>query len=235
MIFLLSFLFFSHAIDIPTGLTNDDREQVLEILGLGTSSKLLSIPYPLGGYSGFEIGVSVESLPIDNLSRLGNQVGPQDTFNYPKISIGKGLREDLDLFLHFIPFNEQTDLTEYGAVMRWNLFHGEYLPGNLAMVVHMNSSNIKDEFISESYGLDLLAGITVESLSLYFGVGQVKVKGRFVGGTNGITDSLVEEVNSSKKTHSIIGGSYHFLPYFLAFQIDQYETTVLSAKLGLRF
>jgi len=234
MIFLL-FTFLVHAVDLPKKLTSDDRDQVVEILGLGTSSKILTIPYPLGGYSGLELGVSMESLPVENLALLGDKTASQDTFNYPKISIGKGLLEDTDLFLHFIPFSEQTELTEYGAVFRWNFYKAKNVPGSLSLVGHMNSSNIKDQFTSTSYGIEVLAGITVESLSLYFGIGQVQAKGRFAGGTQGITDTDFEEVSRVKKTHSIIGGSYHFLPYFIAFQIDQYETTVMSAKLGLRY
>tara|TARA_B100001248_G_C27375816_1_gene454198 strand:+ start:1187 stop:1891 length:705 start_codon:yes stop_codon:yes gene_type:complete len=232
---LLLISFFLYAVDLPTGLNSQERDQVVEILGLGTSSKILTIPYPLGGYAGIEFGLSLESLPVENLTSLGNQTAKQDSFDYPKISIGKGLLEDTDLFLHFIPFSEQSDLTEYGGVLRWNFYKAKNIPGSLSLVGHFNSSNIKDQFTSESYGLDILAGITVESLSLYFGIGQVEVKGTFVGGTNAITDSGQQEVNRTKKTHSIIGASYHFLPYFIAFQIDQYETTVMSAKLGLRY
>jgi hypothetical protein len=223
------------AVTIPTNLDGKDRASVVEILGMGTSSKLLTIPYPLGGFSGIEMGVSVESLPVDNLSRLGNKTKRQTTFNYPKISLGKGLYNDLDLYVHFIPFNESTGLTEYGGIIRWTMYKSTLLPANIALVLHGNSSNIDNLFISDSVGADLVAGINVNYISLYFGYGQVQVRGRFAGGVNGITDSGREETSAVSKGHAIIGGSIFFDPYFVAFQIDQYDTTVMSGKVGIRF
>lgn len=225
----------TYAVTIPTNLDAKDRSSVVEILGLGTSSKLLTIPYPLGGFSGIELGVSVESLPVDNLSRLGDKTGQQTTFNYPKISIGKGLYNDLDLYVHFIPFNESTGLTEYGGIVRWTMYKSTLLPANIAVVLHGNSSNIDNLFISDSVGGEIIAGINVNSISLYFGYGQVQVRGRFAGGVNGITNSGREENSSVSKGHAIIGGSIFFDPYFVAFQIDQYDTTVMSGKIGTRF
>lgn len=224
------------AIQIPRNLTKEDRQEVVRILGVGTSSKLLSDPYPLGGYSGVEVGLSIESLPIDDLSRLGDKTEPQSRFLYPKISIGKGLYNDIDMFVHFIPYSESTGLSEYGAILRWAFYQAAFMPASFSAVVHTNSSNVGNVFTSQSYGIDLVTGINVTSFSLYFGGGKVWAVGRFIGGSNGyLSNTNQPEFETVDSIHTVIGGAYNFYPFTFALEIDQYSQTVFCGKLGARF
>ncbi|HVK60537.1 MAG TPA: hypothetical protein VM432_03255, partial [Bdellovibrionales bacterium] len=137
---------------IPTNLNQTDREDALRILGFGTSSKILSNPYPMGGYPGFEIGVSVESLPTDDLGRLGDGLEtPQQDVSYAKISIGKGLYHGFDVFFQFSPFNQKDGLSQYGGILRWCFFEAESFPLSLSALVHYNSANFDNLVITRSY------------------------------------------------------------------------------------
>jgi hypothetical protein len=66
---MLTFLIFISPLElfarvqIPENLTKEDRIKVLGILGAGTSSKILTDPYPLGGFAGFEAGIQMDSIP----------------------------------------------------------------------------------------------------------------------------------------------------------------------------
>src|SRR5690606_37261354 len=109
MLIAVCFLFIDQAnakVHIPSNLNEADRVGVLEILGPGTSGKILTDPYPLGGLAGFEASLQMDSIPVSDLSKFGNTVAEQDFFSYPIISIGKGLYNNLDIFVHFIPSSE---------------------------------------------------------------------------------------------------------------------------------
>lgn len=223
------------AIRIPRNLNESDREQVVRILGWGTSGKILSDPYPLGGYPGFEVGLSYESVPVDDLSRLGDRTDPQENFSYPKINIGKGLYNNLDTWVHFIPFSESTGLSEYGGIVRWCFYQATFFPGTFSLVAHANSANIQNAFTSQTSGFDLITGITISNIGLFLGGGKVYSYGRFLGGQNGYTSSLQDETTTVDGFHTVIGGSLRFQSMFAVLQIDLYNQPVFSTKLGLRF
>jgi hypothetical protein len=225
----------SAKIRLPQNLSQSDRQKALEILGFGTSGKVLSDPYPLGGYSGFEVALSIESVPVDDLGRLGGKTEPNDRFTYPKISIGKGLFYDIDFFVHFIPFNESTGLSEFGGILRWSFYQATFLPATISLVAHANNANVNNQYSGLSSGVEIITGLNVKNFSLFLGAGKVHTYGRFIGGANGVTDSGRVEFESAQTLHSIIGGSYRMNQLFAAFQIDQYTQPVFSTKVGLKF
>jgi hypothetical protein len=223
-------------IKIPSNLSSDDRKEALRILGLGTSSKMLSNPYPLGGYSGFEFGLSIESVPVEEIGRLGTKLSPGDepqkNFNYPKFAIGKGLYKDIDVYLHFIPYNQDTNLSDYGGLLRYCFYQAAFLPANFSLLLHANNSNVGNLIFSQSLGAEVMTGVSMSNFGLYVGAGRVFVTGRFISSLN---QGGAEETETINSFHSFFGGSFDWEPIFAAFQIDQYNQTVLSAKLGLRF
>ncbi len=225
-------------VNLPTNLTSTDRNKALEVLGHGTSTKLLTDPYPLGGYAGFEVGLSVESIAIDEIAHLGATTEEQDQFTYPIISIGKGLFNNFDSFLNFMPFNEGTGLSVYGALLRYGFYQTKYFPANFSAVVHMNTCNINNQIINQSVGYDLVAGINVRNFSVYLGAGQLRSRGEFIGGPGGIVaienGSQSNKINIISTFHSVLGGTVHFDEFFIAAQVDQYAQPTFSVKLGYR-
>ncbi len=238
-VFLISLLLSLNAfgsLDIPQNQNYKDRITLLKILGLGTGAKILSNPFPLGGYSGFEVGISYETLATDDIATLGDQLNKrQSEFTYPKITLGKGLYNDFDVFINFTPFSESNGISNYGASFRWSFYEASFLPANLSLLIHGNNANINNQLNSQTFGQDLIGGIHVENFSLYLGIGKIDCYGIFVGGPAGITDQNNTVTENTSTMHLLAGSSVHFNTLFFSIQIDRYGVEpVFSAKLGLR-
>lgn len=234
-----------YAVEIPKNLSESDRKEVMRILGAATSTKALSNPYPLGGFSGLEVGMAVEIVNTEDLSRLGDKTSPDPEFRYPRLTLGKGLFYDVDFFLHFIPYSENSDLSEFGGMVRWSFYEAKFLPVNLSLQIHGSHLNFSDSFNNQTVGADIMCGINTNNFALYFGAGQVEAKGEFmVGGTgtDGVVDPSDPDVNTTTntvresitQTHSFVGFSLQFSDLFIAAQIDRYHDIVYSAKVGIR-
>lgn len=223
-------------VEIPTNLSSEDRIKVLEILGPGTSSKILTDPYPLGGFAGFEAGIQVDSIPVSDLSTLGDTVAEQDLFSYPIISVGKGVYKNVDLFVHFIPSSEGTGISEYGGIIRWGFYQMAYLPVSFAINVSAGSANINNQLITKNFGYDLTAGITAQNIYFYGGVGQLQSSGKFSGGgADGITDTGVNEEHKITEAHYLAGVGFRYESVFLTGQMDYHVQPTYSLKLGFRY
>ncbi len=233
---LLTSMLAQASVQIPQNMNSGDRQEALRILGLGTGAKTLSDPYSLGGYNGLEFGISVESIPTEDLARLGNRLAtPQAEVTIPKFTIGKGLYSNLDFFIHFIPYNQRTELSQFGGILRWSFFEASSIPISTSLIAHFNTSNISNALTTRTYGADLVGGINVNEVALYAGAGVAQSTGTFVGGGSGITDTTRQEIEGVSTFHTVVGGSVRFRKVFVAVQLDRYTQSVLSGKIGLRF
>ena len=243
----------SYGLTLPRRLSAQDRQQITQILGLGGTPKILSNPYPLGGYSGFEAGFSVDFINIEEIDRLGCQPGeegcpPRDGTNQrplqlPRVSFGKGLYENIDVFLNFTPPVTQ-GIVDFGGHLRWSFYQAKFFPLNMSFLAHVSRGNFLDQFISQSSGAKVIAGVNMNQFSIYFGLGYLQSSGTFIGGDVGtgtvsedeprldnVRNTIQETVFS---THSLVGITYHWRQYFIAGQIDRHFEPVYSLKLGLR-
>ena len=252
---LLIALFFSStasAVVIPRDLDRSDRDQVIRLLGLSTSTKLLTNPFPLGGYSGFEVGLSLELIDVRDLAELGiTSTDGDKELRYPRLTIGKGLYNNIDMFLHFAPQTAGSELTSFGGAVRYSFYEAQFLPVNISAVLSADHVNVNDQFESMTLGAELIAGLYINQFSLYMGVGQLRSSGTFIAGdlaqpvipddvtvdindpdVNGSTRTVEQTVN---QIHTMAGITVHFNDVFMAAQIDRYPDPVYSARLGLRF
>ncbi len=222
---------------IPLHLSHEDRQQTLRVIGLGTSEKLLSDPYPLGGFAGFEVGLSFENLPTDSLAKLGSKLpAPQQDITYPKLTIGKGVFNNLDFFIQFTPYRRADELTQFGGLVRWGFYQGRLFPFSTSLLVHANSANTSNLLNTRTYGTDLMAGVSVGQVSLFGGFGFLQSNGTFTGGANGVTASNALEDETVSGLHTFVGANLRlFEKAFLAIQLDRTEVPVVSAKAGVRF
>lgn len=240
---------------IPKGLSQADQEDVVKILGLGTAVKMASNPYPLGGYSGFEFGIDLNFINVDQLTRLGCDPGSPgcantsrseaQEFSYSKLTIGKGVYENIDIFLSFAPFIKSGEYSDFGGFLRWTFFEAKLLPVHLVALVSGNQVNFKNQFASRNLSADLLVGINVEEISVYFGGGQLQSKGTFIGGDNedgtvpigspGLNPATNTVTRSVHRFHTVVGASYELNPLFIAGEINRYDDSVYTLKAGLRF
>lgn len=253
-VFLL-FLTEAQALYIPRRLSRADRDAVIHMLGFGTAQKYLTNPYPLGGYPGLEVGVSYETINIEDLSKLGCAVSggscpdpgnpTQSDFRYPRLSLGKGIYNDVDIFLDFLPPLPGTRITAFGGFFRWGFYQGEIVPFNLAATVHATRISIQDQITNQTYGFDLMIGLNINNFSIYFGSGMGYAEAKFTGGDSGYgvidpadpnlninTNTLTQQARSQ---HTVFGATFHFSDYFIAAQMDRYRDPVYSAKFGVRF
>lgn len=260
LIALGAFVNAAAAFEIPKGLSATDREEVVSALGLNSAIKPLSNPYPLGGYSGLELGCSVEFINLRDVRRLGCAPGAPGCANtsysnetdwrYSRLSVGKGLFYDVDVFLSFIPPMGNLRFSDYGGLFRWSFFQAQFLPINLSLLVHANQSNFNDVFMNRNMGSEILAGVNVDNFALYFGGGFIEAQGTFIGTdssnvcgedcTVSGSDPLLDPTSRTttvrlKETHTVVGFSLHEGNLFAAAEVDRYRDAVYSLKLGLRF
>ena len=222
-------------IDIPQNLTKTDREESLRILGFGTSNKILSDPYPLGGYSGFEFGFAASNLPTDQLKNLGSKLSTGQTdISYASISIGKGLYNNIDVFLNLTPYVQAIQMSQFGSQVRWSFYQAENLPLSLSLLLSGNSSTISNQVSLRTYGFDFIGGLNVNRVAAYAGVGTINSSGDFLGGTRGLTDSGYQEHESVSGYHFLLGVNVRINDFFISGEVDRYRDTVFSGKLGMR-
>lgn len=232
------------AFEIPKGLTASDRREVVRTVGMNSANKILSNPYPLGGYSGFEVGYSVEFINVRDVTRLSTQ-SDESEWRYGRLTLAKGLYRDIDMSISFSPPTGNNRVSDYGGALRWSFFQAEFLPINLSALVNFNQMNFADQLMNRNFGGDLIVGVNVDNFALYFGGGVIESHGTFIGGTgadatvsgsdpalNNVEKTVVEKV---RENHTVVGISLHYENLFAAAQVDRYVDAVYSLKLGLRF
>jgi hypothetical protein len=221
---------------LPRNLTVPDQKRALEILGFGTAGKLLDNPYPLGGYSGLEIGLATEYVPIDDLSTLGDTTPDKGELNYYTLTLGKGLYYNIDTQLYFTPFVQGDDsVSNFGGHVRWGFYEAVFFPISFSAMLSAGGSNFSNLINVSTIGADLLATVNIENLALYFGGGRVRAIGTFIGGADGITADQKTVEQDIVEDHSLFGVNIRFDKMFVAFEIDRYTDSVYSGKIGLRF
>lgn len=220
---------------LPKNLNVLDRIRATEILALGTAPKILGNPYPLGGYAGIEMGLSVEFIPTDDLAELGGKSPNKDTFSYSTLMLGKGIHHNVDTFVYFTPLRQDSGIQTYGAQLRWGFYESSYFPFALSVSLFAGGANISNLVNASSFGGDLLATVSVDRVAAYIGIGQVRGSAQFIGGSNGITAEGLTVEHSVMKTHSLLGMSLSLSGFFAAVEINRYEDSFYGTKLGYRF
>lgn len=220
---------------IPKNLNYEDREAALGILGFGSAAKLLSSPYPLGGYDGVEVGVSSEYIPMADVASLGAKTSSRSDINYLNITLGKGLFYNVDFLLQFIPMPQDEPLSGFGGQVRWGFYEAKFMPAELSVVIHGSSVNFHNVLAAQTTGMDFVGSVNMRDVSLFFGAGQARSVGTFIGGTDGVTDTGRTETNGVFSPHTLFGISIKMSKVFLALQVDRYVQSNYSGKLGLRF
>ena len=219
---------------LPRQLTAKDRRSALEILGPATSARLLSSTYPLGGWEGFEVSLSRNYVPASYLSALGDQSTPQRDFDYPLLTFGKGLFSDVDLHVSFVPMIQKESLSHASAQIRHQFWQSPTNIFRLSGLLHASTTNINNQLQMQGYGYNLVGTTTIDQISLFIGIGQFTTRGRFIGGLRGITESLNTEKESLSMAHQLIGLEWLTGHYFLAAEVDRFESPYYSLRLGYR-
>lgn len=218
---------------LPAGLSSSDRREVVRTLGFGTSFRPITEPYPLGGYQGFDLGVSYESIPTGHIASYGTAVETAQDSNLvlSRVTIGKGLFNKIDIYLSVLPIRQATTVSGYGGLVRWNFFEAPLLPLTLSAVVHASTQNIDNQVSTQSQGVDLLGGLTFDLMSVYLGVGHLTALGEFTPSSVG--GAVESERVSIIRTY--LGATVRWGVFFLGAQVDQTNLPMWGLRGGVRF
>lgn len=231
---------------VPRQMSESERTIALQILGFGSASKILANPFPLGGRSGFEMGVTTEYLQVQDLASLGDKSTRNRELNYSSFSVAKGLFYNVDTAFHFTPAFQTEDLSSYGGQIRWGFYEFPFIPGGLSLVWSRSDTNYGNLLNTRTTGRDIVATVVVEDVALYFGVGDATSIGTFGGGTltGTATESTTDICTATycsasneelSEVHTLFGISLSFDELFASVEINRYFLSSYSAKLGWRF
>lgn len=221
--------------NLTTGLNEASRQQLVRILGLGVNNKNTSIPGALGTDHGLEVSIANEFISTEKVSQLIQDKGSRNTLFYPKISIGKGLYDRVDLFIHFIPYTATLGLSEFGGAVRLHITRSESSPLVTSAVLGFNSATFNNQLNTQGVSLDFSMGMQWDYLSVFSSVGLAQAKGRFVGGTQGVTDTLTEQSERVSSFHFSVGALGRYNIYFMSLALDHYYQPVYTGKVGFYF
>lgn len=237
LIVFVVFIFFHFQVNaskIPQQLDANDQITAARSLGYALSSRVLSNPYPLGGYHGFEFAMSNELIPWTDISRLGITTNSTGEFQVKHISFAKGLYNHIDVGMHFSLLPQDQAIESYGGQVRWTFFDFEHFPATLAVSAHASSANYENHIIAKNSSTDLLMSVYTSPLTLFLGVGLSRASVQFIGGANGITADQKTSILKNNSLHTFIGTNFEIDRTFIALQIDRYFETSYAIKLGYR-
>ena len=222
-------------IQIPYQMSTADMNKALQIFGYGSATKVLDDPYPLGGYDGLEIGFSNETMHTDRISSLGAGATQQSQTSYQSVTLGKGIYNNIDTFVSFSLLGQAENISEVGGQIRWGFFQASYLPIYLSWILHGNTFNCQNLIVTNSLGMDLIAGFKEGDVTLYFGGGPIRASGNFTGGIGGITSSGQTQGIGILDSRFLAGLNIKFGKYFVVGEIDNYASAAYAAKIGYRY
>ncbi len=225
----------SASLRIPTAMTASDRNRALDVLGYGSATKILGDPYPLGGYDGLEVGIATEIMQTDQISALGNKATLQGQTTYNTITIGKGIYGNIDTFVTFSLMGQNENVSDVGGQLRWGFYQASYLPIYLTAIFHGNFFNCENLVVTNSFGMDIIAGFKEGDVTLYFGGGPIQASGNFSGGSGGVTNTGQNSGNSISGSRFLGGLNIKVGRYFIVGEIDNYDQPAYAGKLGYRF
>jgi hypothetical protein len=232
---LLGFAHLSAAkLTLPKQLNQKDRRSALEIMGPATGSRLLTSPYPLGGWSGFEVGLSRHYVPTSYLTELGDASVSQSDFEYPLLTLGKGLYYDLDLFLSIVPMAQTASINHFSTQVRYQFWQSLNQLFRISGLIYGGTTTLNNQLNMQTYGFDLVGTTTIDRVSLFIGLGTSFTDGRFIGGTKGITNSQATETEKLTLAHQLIGIEWPIDNFFWAAEVDRFKIPYYSLKIGYR-
>lgn len=220
---------------LPKNLNAADRVRAVEILGFGSAPKVLDNPYPLGGSSGIEVGLSTEYIPLTDLATLGNTSKDKGELNFYNLSFAKGLYYNVDVHVNFTPFFQEESVQSFGSQLRWGFYEASFFPLTLSAVLYAGGSNFSNLINITTLGANILGTVNFDNVAIYFGSGRVRAIGKFIGGPEGITDDQQTTVEDIMETHTIFGLNIDMSKMFVSLEIDRYADSFYSGKIGFRF
>lgn len=218
------------AFDTLGALDGSEFRELAENLAAATHYKAVTPAEPLG-LIGFDLGLELSSTEIDEelFDRASDgDYGGSDPLLLSRLHLHKGLpfAFDIGAFVGAIP---GTDLTVFGAELRYALLEGDVAVPAVAVRGSYSRLGGTDALDLDSLGLELTVSKGFLMLTPYAGAGWVRSEATPRG-----TPALDEE--SFDQTKLFVGLNVNLLSFNIVLEADRTDDyTTLSGKLGLRF
>ena len=216
----------------PTALDATDRQEMAQLLGFSSAMKLVSDPYPLGGYEGLQLGLVGESIPVGEFRNWGDGSGQSSNLSFASFQIAKGIYKNWDGFVNFALQLGGSTVSSYGAMLRWTFFESQRIPLSMAVNLHGSNNNFANLITGDSAGVLLDIGLYFEKFSSYLAVGRMTANYQFDASLN---RDPVAAFGSASDVHLRIGGVYHLRPFFIGLEWNRHLIQHLSLQIGLRY
>ena len=211
--------------------TSDEIDRITKTLSPAVTPNPLSSLIPLGGYSGLELGLSVSLVDISPIPSLEKSLNEKE-FYFPRITLGKGLFHDVDIFLSITPNVTRYTLSDYAASIRWSFLELSHYDLNFSVIPYFSSLELNHELFLKNQGVGIYMNWHRDFFDIYFGIKQNQGKTTFQLKTSELD---VKKQGISKKLLPSLGLVLHKLPFFLSFHANKLEEIQYSLKIGLRF
>lgn len=219
----------------PRQLDGEAQKKIVQTLGFGFVASPNTHLIPLGGFDGAELALNYQSVATQKISELGTTSDPVGTTLIPQLALSKGLYEDIDMGISFTPGLQDEDVQIFNLHGRWSFPPSQSLPYLLGVNLYASGSQWQNLFHTRTVGLDLFAVYYFNKFSLNAGYGRARCIAKFIGGTNGITQSGQTEHVDILENRFFAGGAYQMGKFILALQAFRFEEVTYNFNLGYRF
>ena len=214
---------------LDPSLKQGEFNNLVNELGTAVSYNPLS-PAETLGITGFEIGIAITSVNIDD--KVWNKaVSDQDApsmLPVPKLMVRKGLPFGIDVGLAYTKVPD-SDIKIIGGEIRKALIEGSTAMPAVSIIGHTSSLSGVDEVDISTYGVDVGISKGFAIFTPYAGAGEVWIRGSENAGL-GLADHNTSEMRS------YVGLRVGFMPLLnLVAQADFSVTNSYSLRLNLGF
>lgn len=223
-------------IQFPTGLNSPDRKKIVQVLGFGSNQKFNHFSKPLGGYPGYEFSLGFENINSSTIQDVGVDNKLKKNISFYTLNFSKGMYYDIDFNLSLTPLPQESSVSLFAASVH-KTFQVENFPGrSFAVWLHGQNTSFSSQFHSKNWGIAVTTQMEFDIFNIYAGVGYIRSIGMFIGGTSGITDSLITTNEEANSTEWIIGSTYEWSGNnFVAFEYNHIFQSQFGFKIGQRF
>lgn len=208
------------AASLPTGLSSTEIDHLVEVIGAGSTVRLLRSAEPYELFPGLKLGMEVAIVPTRDLNNMGNQDGSLPVaIPVPRFYFAKGLFFNLELILNLFPVSIASSLSTFGGSLKWAFFDesANWLHGAI-FLTFTNISGFDRAFTGNNIEMGGVISKDYVRLKPYLGGGLLFARGNI----SPAYAKTAETGGAHSTLHLFVGGEVE-LPLSLGFQLDLFN------------
>ena len=210
--FILFYIFSAQAKVIPKNTNSSDRKFLLSYFSNLYAPQYPSIPYFIGNYPGFEIGIATSLKPLKAIQKRFPSDSLEKNFLLSQLYIKKSLihRLEIGLSTTLSSFNTAISSTGFGGHLMWHPQLGVTAFVQPIINLYLLSLNFEDILSTQELGIHFSIGRTFGFFSLNAGLTIAHYHGQFEASNQ----AQFMATSRQQKSESIISQNF-----FGAFQL----------------